>query len=77
MAPTKSELEKHADSLLSSFIKQPPLTSGEAAERIKEMTGIVRSTQTGKDFYETAPLKVYQVRTHPLKSQLMRHSTNG
>jgi transposase len=37
-----SELEEHSQSLLACFTKEPPRT---AAERIKELTGIKRSTQ--------------------------------
>ena len=53
----KSDLENHGESLLSSFAKQPPLTAGEAAERIKEMTGIVRSTQQVRAFMKRHQLK--------------------
>src|SRR5215210_7966183 len=36
----KSALEENADSILSAFKMRPPLTACEAANRIKEMTGI-------------------------------------
>jgi len=38
-----SELEKYAAKIEAEFEKKPPKTRGEAAERIKRMTGIERS----------------------------------
>jgi transposase len=39
----KSELENHAESILSSFTKRPPMSANEAKARIEELTGISRS----------------------------------
>ena len=64
----KSDLENHAESLLSSFEKQPPLTSGEAAQRIKEMTGIVRSTQQVRTFMKRHHLKFIKCGHIPSKA---------
>src|SRR5688572_17818032 len=40
-----SALEQHSQSVLNSFTGQPPLSAREAAERIKEMTGLERSDE--------------------------------
>jgi len=39
----KSELEKHSESLLAYFAKEPPHTIAQAVEKIEERTGIRRS----------------------------------
>ncbi len=39
----KSELEKHSNSILSSFTERPPMTASEAKVRIEALTGISRS----------------------------------
>jgi hypothetical protein len=38
-----SELEKHTDVIEEAFAKNPPKTRGEAAERIKRLTGVERA----------------------------------
>jgi transposase len=53
----KSELENHADSILKSFQIQPPMTSAASADRIREMTGINRSSQQIRVFMKRHELK--------------------
>ncbi|MEJ7678837.1 MAG: hypothetical protein WKG06_13460 [Segetibacter sp.] len=55
----KSSLEEHGESILCSFSHKPPLNAAEAAQRISEMTGINRSQQQVRAFYEKAWVKVY------------------
>ena len=46
----RSELEEHSESLLASFHQAPPRCCGEAQERIRQMTGVERSTQQVRAF---------------------------
>jgi transposase len=64
----KSELETHACSILESFAKQPPLTAGEAAGRIREMTGLVRSGQQVRAFMKRHQLKFIKCGHIPSKA---------
>jgi transposase len=64
----KSELEDNAGSILSSFKMQPPLTACEAANRIKEMTGIERSTQQVRAFMKRHGLKFIKCGHLPAKA---------
>jgi len=64
----KSELENHADSILKSFETHPPMTAAEAAERIKEMTGIERSDQRVRCFMKRHNLKFIKCGHIPAKA---------
>lgn len=64
----KSELEDHAHSILESFRKQPPMTASNAAERIREMTGIDRSEQRVRCFMKRHHLKFIKCGHIPSKA---------
>ncbi|MGH2645087.1 MAG: IS630 family transposase [Chitinophagaceae bacterium] len=64
----QSELDRHGESLLSSFLKTPPMNAAEAAERIEEMTGIKRSTQQVRAFMKRHGLKFLQCGHIPAKA---------
>ena len=64
----KSELESHSESILSSFQLQPPMTAAAAAERIKEMTGIIRSEQQVRVFMKRHGLKFIKCGHIPAKA---------
>lgn len=64
----KSELENHADSILKTFQLQPPMTAAEAAERIKQMTGISRSDQQVRAFMKRHELKFIKCGHIPAKA---------
>src|SRR5665213_1960868 len=64
----KSELENHADSILKSFQIQPPMTAAEAADRIREMTGISRSTQQVRAFMKRHELRFIKCGHIPAKA---------
>lgn len=64
----KSELENHADSILQSFQQQPPMTASQAAQRIKEMTGISRSEQRVRVFMKRHHLKFIKCGHIPAKA---------
>ena len=64
----KSELENHADSILKSFQIQPPMTSLEAAGRIRKMTGINRSGQQVRAFMKRHELKFLKCDHIPAKA---------
>ncbi|HUZ59236.1 MAG TPA: hypothetical protein VMU83_10675, partial [Hanamia sp.] len=65
---TKSELENHAECILKSLQLQPPMTAAVAAERIKEMTGISRSTQQVRAFMKRHELKFIKCGHIPAKA---------
>jgi transposase len=64
----KSDLENHAESILKSFQLQPPLTAAIAAERIREMTGITRSSQQVRAFMKRHELKFIKCGHIPSKA---------
>lgn len=64
----QSELEVHAESLLASFLKMPPMNATEAAERIEEMTGIKRSTQQVREFMKRHGLRFIKCGHVPAKA---------
>lgn len=64
----KSELENHADNILKSFQRQPPMTAATAAERIREMTGISRSEQQVRAFMKRHGLKFIKCGHLPSKA---------
>lgn len=63
-----SELSNHATSLLSSFEQKPPMTAIEAAERIFEATGIIRSEQQVRVFMKRHGLKFIKCGHIPSKA---------
>ena len=65
----KSELENYADSILTSFQLQPPMTAAVAAERIREMTAISRSDQQVRAFMKRHQLKFLRMRAHSCKGR--------
>jgi transposase len=64
----KSELENDCVSILDSFNNQPPLTAAEAAGRIKDMTGLVRSPQQVRAFMKRHDLKFIKCGHIPAKA---------
>jgi len=64
----QSGLENHADSILKSFRLQPPMTAAAAAERIKEMTGISRSSQQVRSFIKRHALRFIKCGRIPAKA---------
>ncbi|HUZ57192.1 MAG TPA: helix-turn-helix domain-containing protein [Hanamia sp.] len=64
----KSELEIHADNILESFQIRPPMTSAEAADRIKEMTGVSRSSQQVRVFMKRHELRFIKCGHIPAKA---------
>lgn len=64
----KSELENHVGSILKSFQIRPPMTAAEAANRIREMTGISRSEQQVRAFMKRHELKFIKCGHIPAKA---------
>jgi len=64
----KSELEKHSDGILQSFIQRPPMTSSEAKARIEELTGISRSPSQVRAFMNRHGLRYLQTGHIPAKA---------
>lgn len=64
----RSELDNHSDSILTSFQNAPPLSTAEAAERIKELTGISRSQQQVRAFMKRHGLKFIKCGHIPAKA---------
>lgn len=64
----QSAMEDHAQSILSSFLKRPPLNSAEAAGRIESMTKIKRSPQQVRAFMKRHWLKFIKCGHMPAKA---------
>ncbi len=64
----KSEMDTHAVSVLQSFQSQPPLSAAEAAERIREMSGLERSPQQVRVFMKRHGLKFIKCGHMPSKA---------
>ncbi len=64
----RSEMENHCESILQSFQNQPPLTANEATERIKDLTGLVRSPQQVRIFMKRHGLKFIKCGHIPSKA---------
>lgn len=64
----KSELEKHSEGILQSFIQRPPMTSSEAKARIEELTGISRSPSQVRSFMKRHGLRYLQTGHIPAKA---------
>jgi len=63
-----SELQNHCGSILASLQNEPPLTAGQAAERIKNLTGLVRSSQQVRAFMKRHGLKFIKCGHIPAKA---------
>ncbi len=63
-----SELEEHAENILDSFLKHPPITAAQAGERMKEMTGVQRSPQQIRTFMKRHGLKFIKCGHIPSKA---------
>jgi len=64
----KSELENHAESILSSFTHRPPMSANEAKARIEELTGISRSPTQVRNFMKRHGLRYLQTGHIPAKA---------
>ena len=64
----QSALEEHRQSLLEDFAKEPPRTAGEAAERIRQMSGVERSPQQVRCFLKRHGLKFLKCGQVPAKA---------
>ena len=64
----RSELENHAQSILESFTGQPPLSCNEAIDRIKKITGIVRSPSQVRSFMQRHGLRYIKMGHIPAKA---------
>lgn len=64
----QSELEEHRQCILASLRKQPPRSAPEAAERIREMTGVKRSREQTRSFLKRHGLKFIKCGHIPAKA---------
>ncbi|NJR63095.1 MAG: hypothetical protein HC769_32495 [Cyanobacteria bacterium CRU_2_1] len=62
----QSELKPHQASLAAYFRKPPPKTLAQAAAKIAELTGIVRSREQGRHFFKSIVLGALNAVTHAL-----------
>lgn len=63
-----SQLQQYSRSLLDAFTKQPPRSAAEAAQRIREMTGMARSAQQVRTFMKRHGLKFIKCGHLPAKA---------
>lgn len=63
-----SELEAYADVILQDFKENPPKTSGEACQRIKELTDIVRCPTQVREFMKRHKLRYLKTGQIPAKA---------
>jgi transposase len=68
----KSDLEKHSDGILQSFIQRPPMTACEAKSRIEELTGISRSPSQVRAFMKRHGLRYLQTGQIPAKADTQK-----
>ena len=66
----KSRLENHAESILKSFIEQPPMSVNEAKSRIEAMTGISRSPSQVRSFMKRHGLHYIKAGHIPAKADV-------
>lgn len=66
----QSELVKHRTTLEASFRENPPATVAEAAERIKELTGIERKPTQVRHFLKSLGMKARKVGVIPAKADV-------
>lgn len=71
-----SELEDHRDEILEMFAAEPPRTIAEAAERIRERTGLRRGETQVRRFLKKHRLKYRAVRTVPLPPKKVSKCTS-
>lgn len=64
----QSELEEHSGRILASLRRQPPRSAPEAAERIREMTGVKRSREQIRTFMKGHGLKFIKCGHLPAKA---------
>jgi len=64
----KSGLDSYSTGILQSFIEQPPMSSGEAKDRIETMTGISRSPTQVRAFMKRNGLKYLKAGHVPAKA---------
>ena len=64
----QSELEQFSSTILDSFLTKPPMSSGEAAVRIEEMTGIKRSPAQVRCFMKRNGLRYRKTGHIPAKA---------
>ena len=63
-----SAMDNHADSILKSFIRQPPMNVNEAKSRIEAMTGISRSPSQVRTFMKRHGLRYIKTGHIPAKA---------
>jgi transposase len=68
----KSELEKHSDGILKSFIERPPMNACEAKARIEKMTGISRSPTQVRTFMKHHGLRYIKTGHIPAKADTQK-----
>lgn len=68
----RSELIKHSDSIISSFITKPPMSVNEAKARIEELTGISRSPSQVRNFMKQHGLRYLQTGHIPANADTTR-----
>ena len=66
----KSELENHAESIIHSFKKQPPMSAREAKSRIEDLTGIRRSPTQVRTFMKKHGLRYIKMGHIPAKADI-------
>lgn len=66
----KSELENHAESIIQSFTKQPPMNAREAKSRIDDLTGISRSPTQVRTFMKKHGLRYIKMGHIPAKADI-------
>lgn len=66
----KSKLENHAESIMHSFTKQPPMNTREAKSRIEDMTGISRSPSQVRTFMKKHGLWYIKMGHIPAKADI-------
>ena len=66
----KSELAAHTDTLIASFLKEPPATSKEAAARVEKLTGIKRSPDRVRIFMKKQGMAIRKVGMVPAKADV-------
>jgi transposase len=64
----RSELENHAESILSCFRERPPMSANEAKSRIEELTGISRSPSQVRAFMKRNKLRYIKTGHIPAKA---------
>jgi len=66
----KSDLEAHAEALITSFLEAPPASSNEAAARVEKLTGIKRSPERVRVFMKKLGMNIRKVGMMPAKADV-------